>query len=785
MYIRSSFTLRNETTKYTIIMKKYTLLLCSAILTCINTLAQTITGEIADAQQQPLAYSNIVLQTTDSTFVAGTVTSEKGSFKLEKIQQGDYRLVISNIGYYTLYIDLQGFSRTVDMGRITMEEMSKQLGEVTVTASSMISRADRKLVFPNKKQVEASNNSTDLLRNLMLPRINVNPMDGSVVLTDGSSVQLCINGRKVGKEEINALLPEDIIRVEYLEDPGLRYGDAGAVVNYIVRRYELGGSFSIQGKQAPHIVWGEYNMSGKVNYKKSEFGIWYGAQPHKFKKIWRTNEETFLKEDGTTLHRTEDGIPDGTQEYMQWGGISYNLQEADNYMLNASIGFWNENRPGTGFRSILYTREYPDLATERIDKSHNRTTRPVFDLYFQKQLKNKQFLALNAVGTYIQSHNRQTYQEILDNEPVADYFSGVQGDKYSIIAEGIYEKEFRTGRLSAGVKHTQAYTDNIYDGTLQYSTQMKQADTYAYLQYSGKWKKLNYMAGAGVTRSWFQQIGEEDYETFRFNPRFSLSYTFSKEFYARLNGSLDSEEPSLSQLSAVDQLIDSLQIRRGNPTLRPYNTYRLSLTTGYNKGKVQIGLYSRYRNSPDIIMEQTYCENNKFIRSYANHHKFQSWENELSVRVGMLWNILQLSANTGFNRYWSDGVDYMHTYSNLYYQLEAMAMYKKFMAYFMIQNNRNRFFGESLTSGENLHVLMLQYRLGKANVGLGCINPFADNYKREQENRNRFAGSKGAWFAKESAHMFFFTFSYNCSFGRDYKSNSKKIQNQDTDAGVL
>ena len=82
-----------------------------------------------------------------------------------------------------------------------------------------------------------------------------------------------------------------------------------------------------------------------------------------------------------------------------------------------------------------------------------------------------------------------------------------------------------------------------------------------------------------------------------------------------MNGSLNSNEPSLSQLSAVDQLIDSLQIRRGNPDLKPYNNYRLKLTLGYNKKKVQINWYTSYRNAPDVIMEQTYRENGKFIRS--------------------------------------------------------------------------------------------------------------------------------------------------------------------------
>ena len=49
-----------------------------------------------------------------------------------------------------------------------------------------------------------------MLRHLMLPRLRVNSMDGSVGMTDGSSVQLCINGRKATKEEVTALLPEEV-----------------------------------------------------------------------------------------------------------------------------------------------------------------------------------------------------------------------------------------------------------------------------------------------------------------------------------------------------------------------------------------------------------------------------------------------------------------------------------------------------------------------------------------------------------------------------------------------
>ena len=78
--------------------------------------AQTIQGKLVDNRQQAIEYANIVLQQTDSTFVKGVTSDGKGKFRFDKVTQGDYRLVISNIGLQTLYVDLQGFHRSTYLG---------------------------------------------------------------------------------------------------------------------------------------------------------------------------------------------------------------------------------------------------------------------------------------------------------------------------------------------------------------------------------------------------------------------------------------------------------------------------------------------------------------------------------------------------------------------------------------------------------------------------------------------------------------------------------------------
>lgn len=468
------------------------------------------------------------------------------------------------------------------------------------------------------------------------------------------------------------------------------------------------------------------------------------------------------------------------------GGLTYNLQDGNNYMLNVSFGLQNLNLPNYVEKGELFTQEYPNSITLREDWVHGRSSSPYLDVYFQKNLKNKQFFAINTVGTYMDTYNRSRYQEFLADEAIVDYYSAVKGKKYSLITEGIYEKGFDNGgKLTSGIKHTQSYTNNGYEGTLNYQTQMRQANTYGYAEYRGKLGKLNYRFGMGVTRSWLKQEGEEDYETWSLNPQFNFNYKFDKHWSASLTGGLNTMNPSLSQLSAVDQLTDSLQISRGNPLLKPYDSWNSNFRLNYNKGKVNIGFFGNYNHLENPIMPYIYRENGKFIHSYANHDRFQNLNVGMNVRVGMLWNILQLSGSISNDTRWSRGINYNHHHNSLGWSLEAAMLYKKFVFSARYQKNTDYLFGENFTTGEVMHYIALQYRIKKLNVGLMMLNPFENDYCRNENNLNQYAGNTFEYHIDDSARMIWATLSWNFSFGRDYKSGSKRMNNSDTDSGVM
>ena len=264
-----------------------------------------------------------------------------------------------------------------------------------------------------------------------------------------------------------------------------------------------------------------------------------------------------------------------------------------------------------------------------------------------------------------------------------------------------------------------------------------------------------------------------------------MQYNMTDNTFIRLGGSVGNTSPALSELSAIEQIIDTLQIRRGNPYLTPYMNYNTYLNYEYRKGLFTGGINLYYWYSPDMIMEETLFENNKFIRTYANQNSWQKVSGDLNVRFGPIKNILMFNITGGVNHFISDGRTYRHTYTNLYYTASVMAMYKKFMGMFQIGSPRNNFVGETMHGGENIHLFMLRYNQGKFTAGAGIMLPFSSLYKREDENRNRYAPYKMESFSTSASRMLLLTFSWNFEFGRKYKGGSKKLNNIDTDAGIV
>ena len=446
-----------------------------------------IKGMVRDARNKEiLEFANVVLQTMDSSFVAGTTTDMKGHFLLNKIKKGSYILSVSSLGFKTEYISLEGLSKNISLGEISLNDDAVSLDGVTVSASAQTSHADKKVVFPSDRQMKASGNGMDLLQQMMLPRVQVDLLNNEIKATGNGVVQVRINGVKVEQDEIKALNPSDIIRIEYHDNPGLRYGNADIVLDYIVRRPDTGGSFGLDMAQGINSMWGEHNAWGKINHKNSEWGASYRIGPRDFYGMKRNNEEEFHLANGTTLNRVEIGEPSRARLFMHNLNVNYSYQKPDKYMFNATFRYRNNHQPHWDYQGVLMNKANPEDKVDMIDLSGSAYQAPALDLYYQRDLKHNQTLVFNVVGTYNQTKSTRIYQESKHEQLLTDVNNVVDGDKYSIIGEAIYEKKLTNGnRLSGGLRHNQSFSDNSYINGHNYKTHMEQMESSVYAEFKG------------------------------------------------------------------------------------------------------------------------------------------------------------------------------------------------------------------------------------------------------------------------------------------------------------
>lgn len=123
-------------------MKKLYLIVicCFTFLFSYSQKSGTIKGIAFDTlSKQPVVSATItLLQRKDSSLVSFTMTDTKGYFELSGISNGDYRLLITHVNYHNSYrsVTIDDNNKLADLGKLVMNDRSKMLDEVTVTAEA-------------------------------------------------------------------------------------------------------------------------------------------------------------------------------------------------------------------------------------------------------------------------------------------------------------------------------------------------------------------------------------------------------------------------------------------------------------------------------------------------------------------------------------------------------------------------------------------------------------------------------------------------------------------------
>lgn len=742
--------------------------------------SNSISGNILNQNtKEPVRYASVALFKQDSVFLKGTTADSIGRFEFTNLTSDDYVLSVSCMGFEAKKILFQNLSESAEVD-IFLSESVLSLGEIVVSGSSTISKINQRIIFPTKLQLSHSANGMQLLNTMMLPGLNINPMANTISSSDGGKVVLQINGVNATSEEIQTLQPHQIRRVEYSDYAGIRYGEASKIVNYIVSRDNKGGVIGVDLMNSLNILAGGDVFFAKFNKGRSEYALNYTTAFQKINSNNRTRFGSYQFGNSTPLYRDEIGDGGDYSYQMHDVAFGYNYQQSDSVFLNAKLKYALTNHPHNDFKSSL--KENGIEIGQIFDGVSQKINAPTIDLYYEHGLKNQQKVYANVVGSYAKAETGRNYMEFDNANTLFSEQFGLVSNKYSLIAEGIYEKGFTYGSLKLGTKHIQSFTDQKIHQNGVFKSDLNQTESSVFAEWHHSKDNFSYSLGIRTNRVHFSNSSiNKSY--YNFLPKVMFGYRLSEKSFIRYDAEMSQTNPTLVELTDTEIRIDPYLAEKGNLSLKPYRNLNNNLFYESKKGLFTFNANLRHHYKHNPIMESVKEQSNFFLIMPENMKSWNRYNAEMNLKVGMIKNILQFSLTGGYNHFNSQGNNYSHTHSNFYYSANVLAMYKKWMFIGQIQPFDEKLYGETVIKSGNYHYLAIQYNANNFSFGIGAFNPFKNVSRTVIENKNNQAPFRRESFSSASQTIVA-TLTWNFSFGKAHSSGNKSLNNQDADYGI-
>lgn len=653
------------------------------------------------------------------------------------------------------------------------------LDEVTVKAAKVVNKPDGMIVYPTDAQKQASNNGYSILEKLTLANIRIDNINHTITAIDNrGSVQLRVNGIVVGKQEMLALNPKDIAKIDFINNPGVRYDESiGYVIDIVTRRSESGYTIGTDVTSALTTLQGEGSVYGKWNRGKSEWSLSYDVSGYKNKGEKSKQLSQYTLTDGSIYTIERNDVESLSKAIAHDTKLTYNWSDSTATVFQTSLsGAFNNTPDNYNIKDITDgSRQYQATSRE-----HNKSLSPVLDIYFFRQLTPRQSITANAVGTYISTQTGSYYDE------GTPYQYDVDGKTASLLTEVIYENRLKPFTLSTGLNYSYKHTKNDYLGDASALTKTNNNRLYAFAEIKGMLQPLHYTLGAGASYIHYTQNGHR-YNFWTFHPKASLTYQINKSMQLSYTYRMQDVVSRIAMTSDAMVRTNSMEWTVGNPDLKPSHVMEHRLQFSYNTNRLQTSVDGYYKQclKPNMAhYERT--DDNKFIYTQINQKEIDVLDAMAYAGYWLLPEKLQIAAYGGVNRCFNYGNDYTHCYTSWYYVGSITAYLGKFTLQGYIDNGNRFLEGESKGYNGAYSVLKAAYSWRDWQFSLSWANPFKSNYKsyeNELLNRNLYKHTIG--YSKDSGNLVTLNVSWRLSRGSKHKSAEKKINLRDTDNGII
>ncbi len=592
--------------------------------------APSITGKISgiiidSLTQKPVDYATVALGRSGSTKTTnGSLTDEKGVFKIDNISPGSYRLTIAFLGYQNKVLDsVKTTPERPDMnlGKIILSPNQKTLNEVVVTGqANIIENKIDKIVYNAEKDVTVSGgNATDVLRKVPLLSVDI---DGNVSLRGSQNVKVLINGKPSGSMANNMadalkMIPADQIKsVEVITSPSAKYDAEGTsgIINIITKKKNVEG---VSGSVSGGFGTRQNNGNANLNINKGRLGItgniggngsWPVTSKIDFNQTDLQNNPMFTQSSASKVSRLG---------FRGSVGANYDINSYNS--LSSTLNF---NRFSNSFAGdVLSTIYANNSSTQSTSNTDRGIVIPGFDWStdYTKKFK-KEGQELSFAGQFTKGKNLQNYTTLYMGGANQDEQGDNNADNQEITLQTDYVQPIKKLTWEMGAKTILRDISSetlINDGTNgNYTLNSDRSNVFDYKQdilsgystfgftlakkYGIKMGgRMEYTKISGSSTSTQFVAFDNDYYTFV--PSITISRTFKNYQTVKISYNKHIQRPSLFYLNPFRNASDPINQSEGNSSLSPEisNNIELGYSTFVKTTVINASVY--YRNTKDVI----------------------------------------------------------------------------------------------------------------------------------------------------------------------------------------
>ena len=234
---------------------------------------------------------------------------------------------------------------------------TRQLDEVVIEAQMQNTSANVTTYYPDRNSKRTAQNAIDLLNQMAIPQISVDPVGENVTTHSGEEVAIYIDMERATQEEKDALRAEDVKKVEYYMFPSdPRFNHEKYVINITLRHYEYGGYAKLSGTGNIMAGSGSGLAYGKIAYKRMTYDI---SVNDKYTDRHHTGTEQrqifrFPQADGSISEITRDNLLGHSRYQQNQSGASFRARyTSDKVVLSNSFFLTALNAPHSDYSGRL------------------------------------------------------------------------------------------------------------------------------------------------------------------------------------------------------------------------------------------------------------------------------------------------------------------------------------------------------------------------------------------------------------------------------------------------